>query len=222
MPPAGDAAVKLTRVVNFHSSDFPFEPFEWGAGYVYIGRAGHSRDGRWGNPYTGPDRWQNIHLYHQWLVRELKRKVFRNEFIEQLWGKTLVCFCKPKRCHGDVMVQQLERLTIQKRVLVCGGRDYIDAARMAAVLGDLRPKLVIHGAARGADTLAAQWATFTKTKALAFPADWERHGRAAGAVRNQQMLDEGKPHLVAAFPGGRGTEDMVRRARAQGFPVVQL
>ena len=50
-----------------------------------------------------------------------------------------------------------------------------------------------------------------------FPADWKVRGRAAGHIRNQQMLDEGRPHLVVAFPGGRGTADMVRRARAAGI-----
>ena len=56
-----------------------------------------------------------------------------------------------------------------------------------------------------------------------FPADWIRHGRAAGPIRNEQMLREGCPDLVVAFhddPGlGRGTADMVRRALAAGVPV---
>lgn len=45
------------------------------------------------------------------------------------------------------------------------------------------------------------------------------NGKAAGPIRNQRMLDEGKPDLVVAFPGGRGTADMVRRAKAAGVPV---
>jgi hypothetical protein len=50
-------------------------------------------------------------------------------------------------------------------------------------------------------------------------ADWNTHGRAAGPIRNQRMLDEVKPELVVAFPGGRGTADMVRRAREAGVNV---
>jgi hypothetical protein len=47
-------------------------------------------------------------------------------------------------------------------------------------------------------------------------ADWEKLGRSAGPIRNQAMLDEGRPDLVVAFPGHHGTADMVRRARAAG------
>lgn len=52
-----------------------------------------------------------------------------------------------------------------------------------------------------------------------FKADWDKHGKAAGPIRNQQMLDEGKPDLVLAFAGGKGTDDMCRRARAAGVEV---
>jgi hypothetical protein len=54
-----------------------------------------------------------------------------------------------------------------------------------------------------------------------FPADWETHGRAAGPIRNQAMLDEGKPYLVIAFWDGKskGTLDMISRATRAGVPV---
>ena len=52
-----------------------------------------------------------------------------------------------------------------------------------------------------------------------FPAEWQRYGRSAGYRRNQRMLDERKPDLVVAFPGGRGTENMVKISRQQGFDV---
>jgi hypothetical protein len=55
-----------------------------------------------------------------------------------------------------------------------------------------------------------------------YMADWDGLGRKAGPIRNQRMLDEGKPDLVIAFPGGRGTADMVRRAREAGVEVVEL
>jgi hypothetical protein len=50
--------------------------------------------------------------------------------------------------------------------------------------------------------------------------DWKRHGPAAGPMRNQRMLDWG-PDLVVAFAGGKGTADMVRRARAAGVDVIE-
>lgn len=108
------------------------------------------------------------------------------------------------------------------RVLVCGGRDFSDSAFIYSTLGKLRtemgPLLIIHGAATGADTLASCWAKdFAQERA--FPADWKRHGRAAGAIRNKQMLDEAKPELVIAFAGGRGTANMMKQAKERGIEV---
>ena len=111
------------------------------------------------------------------------------------------------------------------RVLVCGGRAYADHAHLAVSLEALhaaRPFiLLIHGAAPGADSLAGQWAEEQGIPVRAFPAAWNLHGKAAGPLRNQEMLDEGRPDLVAAFPGGRGTADMVARATLAGVPVLE-
>lgn len=112
------------------------------------------------------------------------------------------------------------------RLLVCGGRDYADRSHVWATLDRVHRKrplgLVIHGASRGADTLAARWAEGASVETADFPADWERHGKAAGPIRNQRMLDEGKPDAVVAFPGGTGTADMVARARKAGVPVWEI
>jgi hypothetical protein len=111
------------------------------------------------------------------------------------------------------------------RALVCGGRDYEDKPFLWSVLDGIGPPAiseVISGMAAGADTYAAEWAKVRGLPLYAFPADWQKHGCAAGPIRNQQMLDEGKPDLVIAFPGGRGTADMVRRARKTGIPVREI
>lgn len=112
------------------------------------------------------------------------------------------------------------------RVLVCGGRDFNDADRVWSVLdhynSDRSFSLVIHGAARGADALAGQWAITRDIAQLAFPADWDAHGRSAGHIRNAQMLKEGKPDVVIAFPGGRGTANMIDQATRAGVPVLRI
>lgn len=115
---------------------------------------------------------------------------------------------------------------MKQRVLVCGGREYEDQRSMAMVLDAAHSanpiECLIHGAARGADTLAADWALANDVLCNAYAADWDRDGKAAGPIRNQRMLDIGKPHLVIAFPGGRGTADMIRRAEAKKIPVVRV
>ena len=112
------------------------------------------------------------------------------------------------------------------RVLVCGGRDYADADRMATVLDALHATApftaLIYGMARGADDLAKMWATARGVGRLGFPAQWEKYGKQAGPMRNARMLEKGKPDLVIAFPGGRGTADMMRQAKAAGVPVQQV
>lgn len=90
---------------------------------------------------------------------------------------------------------------------------------------------VIHGACNcnetspqrriGADVWADEWAEDRGVKAWKFPADWMLLGKAAGPRRNQKMLNEGKPDLVVAFPGGKGTADMVRKARVAGVEVME-
>jgi hypothetical protein len=82
--------------------------------------------------------------------------------------------------------------------------------------------VIISGAATGADTAAIDWAVVNWCQFLEFPADWKKLGPSAGPIRNQRMIDEGKPDLVLAFPGGTGTADMVRRAKAAGIKVREV
>ena len=110
------------------------------------------------------------------------------------------------------------------RVLVCGGRHYKDEITMAWALRPFESDatLIIHGGATGADSLADEWAHDYNIPVECYEADWKRWGNSAGPIRNQQMIDEGKPDLVIAFPGGRGTADMVRRAREAGIRVEEV
>jgi hypothetical protein len=105
-------------------------------------------------------------------------------------------------------------------VLVCGGRDFDNERYLFRVLDGLhkaRPiERIIQGGARGADQLARVWAISRNVLFDTYDADWATHGRKAGPIRNQLMLDEGQPGLVVAFDGGRGTADMLRRAKAAG------
>jgi hypothetical protein len=113
-----------------------------------------------------------------------------------------------------------------KRVLVCGGRDFSDAAWLARILDHLHDaspfELLIHGGARGADTLAGNWAKARGVPVQVFRADWDKHGKVAGILRNKQMLEEGKPSLVVGFPGGRGTADMMRRTAEAGVDWLRV
>lgn len=112
------------------------------------------------------------------------------------------------------------------RVLCCGGRDYPDQERVFTVLRKLHAEagidLVIQGGARGADYHARQWAQDTGTSCDTYEAAWEQYGGFAGPRRNAAMLADGRPDLVIAFPGGRGTADMVKKARKAGVEVIEI
>lgn len=128
------------------------------------------------------------------------------------------------------------------RILVCGGRNYAVpppnataqeralARRQLVCIGQalsdycsrgVETDTVIHGGASGADNAAGRMARELNLEVEVHPADWKKHGRAAGPIRNQEMLDSGVD-LVLAFPGGRGTADMVRRAREAGVEVKEI
>lgn len=117
-------------------------------------------------------------------------------------------------------------MSAPKTILVCGGRNYRDQDSVWGTLNELDRKYglttLIHGGASGADTLAGMWARAWGVTEWVHPADWRKHGNAAGPIRNQDMLERGKPDLVVAFPGGRGTADMVRRAKTAGVPVHEV
>jgi len=107
------------------------------------------------------------------------------------------------------------------RVLVCGGRDYIDKEKVHRVLSLFTNATIISGKARGADSLAATVANELGLPLEEYPANWGRYGKGAGPIRNQEMLDTGID-LVIAFPGGVGTHDMKKRAKSENVLVFDV
>jgi YspA, cpYpsA-related SLOG family len=108
------------------------------------------------------------------------------------------------------------------RVLICGSRDWEDEELIKDVISSLPPEtVVIHGGARGADRIAGLSARKRGLPVKVFFPNWEKYGRAGGLIRNQQMLDDGKPDHVIAFhkANSRGTQDMIDRARKAGLSV---
>ena len=93
---------------------------------------------------------------------------------------------------------------------------------MSAAVERLGLTSIVQGGADGADRLAAEWCWDHGLPVGTFNADWKAHGKAAGPIRNQRMLDEAKPDFVIAFPGGTGTADMCARAEAANVKVYRV
>jgi hypothetical protein len=115
------------------------------------------------------------------------------------------------------------------KVLVCGARDWVERGPIERELRKLPPgTIVVHGAARGADTIAGEVARELGFEVRPYPADWETYPKAAGPIRNSEMLK--KEHLPGEpidkvlafskdFSRSIGTSDMMRKSRAKGIPV---
>lgn len=127
------------------------------------------------------------------------------------------------------------------RLVVFGGRDYSDQRTFDHFMaGAVRAGLsvVIEGGAPGADRMARKYAEKHGIPFEEYAADWDNIDRpgaiirrrrdgslydaGAGFLRNQQMLDEGKPDMGLSFPGGNGTADMLTRCDAAGLKVIEV
>ncbi|MEQ8354639.1 MAG: SLOG family protein [Kiloniellaceae bacterium] len=110
------------------------------------------------------------------------------------------------------------------KTIVAGGRDYrfddfdrrlLDRLRIRHGISE-----VVCGMAHGADTSGKEWAEAMGIPVAEFPADWNKHGRAAGPIRNRRMAEYGD--ALVAFPGGRGTSNMIKQARELGLRVMDV
>ena len=112
------------------------------------------------------------------------------------------------------------------RIVVTGGRDFADAGVVDRALSAVQAKrgitVLIQGGADGADRLCAEWCRGHGIPVTTYNADWRTQGKAAGPIRNQRMIDEGRPDGAIAFPGGRGTADMVARLHQSNVTVWDL
>lgn len=110
-------------------------------------------------------------------------------------------------------------------VCVTGGRDYTDTDVVYTTLDDIlskKPDMQLRvGDARGADSLARDWARENKVPCTVHKAEWDKYGNRAGPIRNKEMVDAGFDLLVA-FPGGRGTANMREQTKDANIRVMEI
>lgn len=108
------------------------------------------------------------------------------------------------------------------KALITGGRDFDDAELLDKTLSPLGITMLAQGGAKGADDLARAWAVKNKIPYTTFHAEWDKHGKAAGPIRNREMYDSFLPDITVAFPGGRGTRNMITYALSKGGKVIEI
>jgi len=112
------------------------------------------------------------------------------------------------------------------KVIIAGGRTYTFDARDLEILDALHVQYtfteVVSGAATGADTCGAEWARSRELRVKEYPAEWGRYGRAAGPIRNKQMIDYIYPAgILVTFPGGSGTRNVTKLAEKDAIRVIR-
>lgn len=108
-------------------------------------------------------------------------------------------------------------------VIVAGSRGFNDFELLTRKLDRLfvnrKPTCILSGAARGADTLAIEYAKLRNFPCRIFPAEWSRWGKRAGMIRNREMLDHADA-LVAFWDGqSHGTRHMIEIASKAGIEI---
>jgi len=108
------------------------------------------------------------------------------------------------------------------KTIVCGDRDWTDTGLVYGILSAIEIDCIIEGEARGADLIARAYAEYFGVPFIPHPANWSRFHRAAGPIRNREMLEE-NPEFVIAFHdsinSSKGTKDMVSIALKKGVDV---
>lgn len=107
------------------------------------------------------------------------------------------------------------------KTIIAGGRDVTDYSAVVSAIKESGFVIteVVSGKARGVDKLGELWAEAYSIPVKLFPADWAKHGRAAGPIRNEQMAKYADA-LIAVWDGeSRGTGDMIKQATKLGLQV---
>jgi hypothetical protein len=204
--------MRETFVVNLHKEDFD----------VYIGRKGKGQDGYFGNPFHNGTRSENIAAFRKYFYDRLKTDPIFNRRVRSLKGKILGCFCKPRACHGDVIAEYLNGLPDEEpvRLAVVGSRGFSNYEFLKEILQWYDIRQIISGGAKGADQLAAQFASEHDIPLKEFLPDWNRYGRSAGYRRNEQIV-EACDEVVAFWDGqSRGTKHTINIAEEKSKPVA--
>ena len=133
----------------------------------------------------------------------------------------------------------MERVTSPRsrgsRIIICGGRHFDDYETLEKVVDKVISELkltsqeieIVSGNCQGTDLLGELYAEKHELKCTVFPAKWKKFGKAAGPIRNSEMIDyisDSENPIVIAFvgPNSKGTMDTVKKGKKAGFTVFKI
>ena len=187
---------------------------------VYIGRPSI-----WGNPYIigkHGSREDVIAKYEKYL----ENCPLVTARLKELVGRDLVCHCKPKSCHGDVLAKLVE-LDIQgkiersrpHRLAIVGSRSFRNYDLFKKYLEltierlSINFDIIISGGALGVDSMAARYANDNNINYIEYPAEWNKYGNKAGYLRNTTIVENSTYILAFWDHNSNGTYDTIDKAR---------
>lgn len=144
------------------------------------------------------------------------------QYIDLVHSTRLKGHCVPSPTTKE-QIEQCQRFTeIPYTVLVCGDREWTDTSIILRELRRLGPNVtVVQGGCRGADLCAKQVCDDLQLQCITVNAEWDAHGKAAGPIRNQKMIEEYDVILVLAFhadiASSKGTKDTLQRAQSRSI-----
>ena len=107
------------------------------------------------------------------------------------------------------------------RIAIIGSRNFDNYELLANTLEDYKDKigLVVSGGANGADTFGEQWADKNQIPKLIFPADWNKHNKSAGFIRNQYIVNNADAGIAFWDNKSKGTLSTIGLFEKAGKPV---
>lgn len=115
---------------------------------------------------------------------------------------------------------------MSNRVIIAGSRSAVYSKELGDkvmyLLKDLTDLEIVSGTARGADKIGEQIAKNNNIPVKRFPADWDKHGKSAGVLRNREMAQYGT-HLILIWDGvSKGSKSMLEEARKRGLHIRNI
>ena len=196
---------------------------------VYIGRPS-----KWGNPFTHQKGTNATHLVdtREHAIIAYENYIHQNPelmaALPELKGKTLGCWCSPKACHGDILIQLANQEPY--KLIIAGSRSWnnYEAVKDAVrdfykhykISGKLRPPTIVSGTAKGADQMGERLAKEYGLTLLLMPAQWDTYGRSAGYKRNEEMAKIAHGCIVFWDGQSKGSKHMIDLAEKYKLNIM--
>lgn len=212
----------MTKVINIKSG----EPY-----HIYCGRENifyRLKESLFHNPFIigkDGDREEVLTKFKNYFYKKLTNDENFNYELWKLKDKTLACWCKPEKCHCDIIAEFLDGNFC--RCIIAGSRTINDYKTVEYYINetikqnDFKINEVVCGEAKGIDTLGKLWAKNNNISIKSFPANWSKFGKSAGYKRNEEMAKYAN-YLILIWDGkSRGSNHMLNLAKKYNLKIFE-